>query len=132
LETVRIQTSKLDPLFLQAEHMIQSKIAFVQRTFDLKSICDFIGSWKTELRRLEAPRSGDNGLQVKEILNWTNEKLDETERNVFAVMHAIESDQRSLGRMVDDHVESMKNILMLPASTIIEVFPRINNSRERD
>lgn len=127
-ETVRIQTSKLDPLFLQAEQMIQSKIAFVQRTFDLKSIFDFVGSWKTELRKLEARRSGDNGLQLlqlKEIMNWTSEKLDETERNVFAVMHAIESDQRSLGRMIDDHVESMKNILMLPVSTIIEVFPRL-------
>jgi two-component system chemotaxis sensor kinase CheA len=125
LETVRIQTSKLDPLFLQAEQMIQSKIAFAQRTFDLKSIYDFVGSWKTELRKLEARRSGDNGLQLKEIMNWTSEKLDETEQNVFAVMHAIESDQRSLGRMIDDHVESMKHILMLPVSTIIEVFPRL-------
>lgn len=125
LETVRIQTSKLDPLFLQAEQMIQSKIAFVQRTSDLKSICDFIASWKTELRKLEARRSGDNGLHVTEIMNWSHEKLDETERTIFAVMHAIESDQRSLGRMIDEHVESMKDILMLPVSTMIEVFPRL-------
>jgi two-component system chemotaxis sensor kinase CheA len=125
LETVRIQTAKLDPLFLQAEQMIQSKIAFVQRTFELKNIYDFIESWKTELRKLEARRSGDNGLQVKEIITWMNEKLDETERNIFTVTHAIEGDQRSLGRMIDDHVESMKNILMLPVSTIIEVFPRL-------
>ena len=27
--------------------------------------------------------------------------------------------------MIDDHVESMKNILMVPVSTIIEVFPRL-------
>jgi two-component system chemotaxis sensor kinase CheA len=125
LETVRIQTSKLDPLFLQAEQMIQSKIASVQRTVELKGICNFVGAWKTELRKLEARRSGDNGLQVKEIINWTNEQIDETERNIFTVTHAIESDQRSLGRMIDDHVESMKNILMLPVSTIIEVFPRL-------
>jgi two-component system chemotaxis sensor kinase CheA len=125
LETVRIQTSKLDPLFMQAEQMIQSKIASVQRTVELKSICDFVGAWKTELRKLEARRSGDTGLQAKEIINWTNEQLDETERNIFTVTHAIESDQRSLGRMIDDHVESMKNILMLPVSTIIEVFPRL-------
>ena len=59
LETVRIQTSKLDPLFMQAEQMIQSKIASVQRTVELKSICDFVGAWKTELRKLEARRSGE-------------------------------------------------------------------------
>ena len=105
--------------------MIQSKIASDQRAVELKNICDFVGAWKTELRKLEVRRSGDNGLQVKEIINWTNEQLDETERNIFTVTQAIESDQRSFGRMIDDHVESMKNILMVPVSTIIEVFPRL-------
>lgn len=124
LETVRIQLSKLDPLFLQAEQMIQSKIAFVQRTIDLKNIYNFIGAWKTEFRKLEARRSDDIGSQGREMMNWTNEQLDETERNIFTVTHAMENDQRSLGRMIDDHVESMKNILMLPVSTMIEAFPR--------
>ncbi|MEX2191720.1 MAG: response regulator [Bacteroidota bacterium] len=124
-ETVRIQTSKLDPLFLQAEQMIQSKIAAVQRTVELKNIGRFIGAWKSELRKLEARRPGDNEVQVKEIIHWTNELLDETERSILGVTDAVEGDQRSLGRMIDDHVESMKNILMLPVSTISEVFPRL-------
>lgn len=125
LETVRVQTSKLDPLFLQAEQMIQSKIAATQRTVELKSIGRFVGSWKSELRRLEARRTGDSEVQAKEIIHWTNEQLDETERNILSVTDAIEVDQRSLGRMIDDHVESMKNMLMLPVSTITEVFPRL-------
>ncbi len=125
LETVRISTAKLDPLFLQAEQMIQSKIASAQRSADLKNIYDFIGTWRTELKKWDARRSSDNELQLKEIINWTNEKLDETERNIYNVTNAIESDQRSLGRMIDDHVESMKKVLMLPISTIIEVFPRL-------
>ena len=125
LETVRIQTAKLDLLFLQAEQMIQSKIAFVQRTVELQSICDLIGAWKTELRKLEIRRSADSRLQLKEIMMWTNEQLDETERNIGAVTHAIENDQRSLGRMIDDHVDSMKKVLMLPIATVLEVFPRL-------
>jgi two-component system chemotaxis sensor kinase CheA len=125
LETVRIPTEKLDPLFLQAEQMIQSKIAFTQRTIDLKNIYDFVGSWKTELRKLETRHFTDSGLQLKEIINWTNEKLDETERSISTVVHAMESDQRSLGRMIDDHVDSMKKVLMLPMFTIIEVFPKL-------
>ena len=124
-ETVRIQTAKLDPLFLQAEQMIQSKIAAVQRTVELKNIGRFVGAWKSELRKLEARRPGDNEVQVKEIIHRTNELLDETERSILGITDAVESDQRSLGRMIDDHVESMKNILMLPVSTISEVFPRL-------
>ena len=125
LETVRIQTAKLDLLFLQAEQMIQSKIASVQRTVELQSICDFIGAWKTELRKHETRRSVDSKLQLKEIMMWTNEQLDETERNIGTVTHAIENDQRSLGRMIDDHVDSMKKVLMLPVATMLEVFPRL-------
>lgn len=125
LETVRIQTSKLDPLFLQAEQMIQSKIAALQRTVELKSIGRFVGAWKSELRKLAAHRTSDSEVQVKEIIHWTDEQLDETERNILSVTDAMEVDQRSLGRMIDDHVESMKNILMLPVSTITEGFPRL-------
>jgi len=124
-ETVRIQTSKLEPLFLQAEQMIQSKIASIQRSVELKNICHVVGTWKAESRKLESRRYSDSGLQAREIIQWTNEQLDETERSIQAVTDAIESDQRSLGRMIDDHVESMKNILMVPVSTVIEVFPRL-------
>ncbi|MFA6457408.1 MAG: Hpt domain-containing protein, partial [Bacteroidota bacterium] len=124
-ETVRIQTAKLDMLFLQAEQMIQSKIASVQRTIDLKNITLFVGTWKSELRKYGSRRSGDDRAQVKELLIWTKEKLDETERTIGEVTHAIESDQRSLGRMIDDHVDSVKKVLMLPVATMLEVFPRL-------
>ena len=124
LETVRIPTAKLDPLFLQAEQMIQSKVASAQRIIDLRNVFDFIGIWKSELRKLDG-RSAVSGLSLKEIVGRTSEKLEEVERNLAMVIHDIESDQRSLGRMIDDHVESMKKVLMLPLSTIVEGFPRV-------
>lgn len=123
-ETVRIPTAKLDPLFLQAEQMIQSKIATAQRTSELKNIIDFIDSWKKELRKWDSHHSVNNALYLKEINDWNNEKLNVLETNLAAVFQAVENDQRSFGRMIDDHVESMKNVLMLPVSTIIEGFPK--------
>jgi two-component system chemotaxis sensor kinase CheA len=125
LETVRIPTVKLDPLFLQAEQMIQSTIAVTQRAAELRSINDFIGLWKTESRKRDNRQSSESGLQLKEIFDWNNEKLNELEGNVAAVMHSIENDQRLLGRMIDEHLESMKKILMLPVSSLIEGFPKL-------
>jgi two-component system chemotaxis sensor kinase CheA len=125
IETVRIQTAKLDPLFLQAEQLIQSKIVAAQRTIELKSINDLIASWKTELRKWDSRRSTESVLQLKEINDWNNDKLNELEANITAVTHAIENDQRSLGRMIDEHLESMKSVLMLPVSTIVEGFPKL-------
>ncbi|NOU16945.1 MAG: response regulator [Bacteroidales bacterium] len=123
-ETVRISTEKLDPLFLQAEQMIQYKIAATQRTFEMRAINDLIGSWKTELRKLNAPGSNENLLQLKLINDWSTEKLNELETNITAITHALENDQRSLGRLIDDHLEAMKSVLMLPVFTIIEGFPK--------
>jgi two-component system chemotaxis sensor kinase CheA len=124
-QTIRIQTAKLDQLFLQAEQMIQSKLASVQRAAELKGIASFVGSWKTELRKVETRRTADSKTQLKELLGWTHEMLEETERNIGLVIHANENDQRSLGRMIDEHVDAMKKVLMLPLATMIEVFPKL-------
>ena len=124
IETVRIPTAKLDPLFLQAEQLIQSKIASVQRTTEMKTLNNFIDSWKKESRKWDYRRSTNDGLQLKEIIDWNNEKLSELEIQTTSLIHAVENDQRSLGRMIDDHLEAMKNILMLPVSSIIEGFPK--------
>jgi len=125
LETIRIQTAKLDPLFLQAEQMIQSKVASAQRTVDLKNIYDFIGSWKAESRKLDTRYSSMSESQLKEIIDWNNQQLSKLEGNVAAVSLNIENDYRLLGRIIDEHLESMKKILMLPIATIIEVFPKL-------
>lgn len=123
IETVRIATAKLDPLFLQAEQMIQSKIASAQRTAELRTINNFIDGWKKESRKWDARRSAESGSQLKEVIDWNNEKLNQLEANVTSLNHSLENDQRSLERMVDDHLEAMKSILMLPVATIIEGFP---------
>jgi two-component system chemotaxis sensor kinase CheA len=125
VETVRISTAKLDSLFLQAEQMIQSKIASAQRIAEVKTVNDLIESWKKESRKWDSHRSPKNGIQLKEINDWNNEKLNELETKISAVSHALENDQRSLGRMIDDHLESMKSVLMLPISTIVEGFPKL-------
>lgn len=125
LESVRISTAKLDPLFLQAEQMIQSKISSLQRITDLQILFDFVNTWKNEMWKLESSHFTNTEFHLKEIIRSTNEKLEETEISLSNITHAIENDQRSLGRMIDDHLDSMKKILMLPISTLTEGFPRL-------
>jgi len=124
-ETVRISTSKLDPLFLQAEQMIQSKIALAQRSAELRQINDFITLWHAASRKTENQHFSSGGWQVKEIISAHNKQLSELENKVAAVALEIENDQRLLGRMIDEHLESMKRILMLPISAAIEGFPKL-------
>lgn len=125
LESVRIPIAKLDPLFLQAEQMIQSKVATAQRMIDLKDVYDLIDPWKKELTKWGFHYSASSPIQPKEIIKWIGEKLEEIEKELYTIINKAENDQRSLGRMIDDHVESMKKILMLPISTITEGFPKL-------
>jgi two-component system chemotaxis sensor kinase CheA len=123
-ETVRIPIAKIDPLFLQAEQMIQSKIAANQRVEELKDTANFINTWKTKLKKWDLLRSSNDIVQIKEVYDWNNENLNVLETNLKALTQAFENDQRLFGRMVDEHVESMKSVLMLPVSIIVEGFPK--------
>ena len=124
IETVRIPTVKLDPLFFQAEQMTQSKITFSQRTLDLNNIYDYIDSWRAEWKEWNSQLATKSEILSKEMNNWTNQKLKELENKIMDVTHALENDQRLLGRMIDDHLESMKSLLMLPISIIVDGLPK--------
>lgn len=124
-ETVRIARTKLDPLFLQAEEMIQSKITAIQRAVELHDLSDFIEEWKNESKKWKNRQSGESQLPYKEWLEWNQQQLNEIEHKVFAIIRSVEDDQRLTGRMVDSHMEGMKNILMLPVGSLVEVFPRL-------
>jgi two-component system chemotaxis sensor kinase CheA len=122
---VRVPSAKLDPLFLQAEQMIQFKIAASQWMMDLKKLFGFIRSWKEESGETDTKDSSRIELQLKEIISRNNKKLNELEYNISGIVQNIDSEQRLLGRMVDEHLESMKEILMLPVSTMVEGFPKL-------
>ncbi len=127
-ETVRIPTAKLDPLLLQAEEMIQAKLAGSQRAAELREIQQAVVSWKTEWAKWKDQPTP----QWDEFPEWNTARLDALAGQVTAMMHALEQDQRTLRRMVDDHLEATKQILMLPVSTLVEVFPKLVRDLARD
>ena len=124
-ETVRVPRTKLDPLFMQAEEMIQVKIAAVQRVTELQDINDFIEGWKVESKKRKNLQSSEPDLHYKEWMEWNEQHLSEIEHKVLAFTRAVEDDHRVTGRMVDNHLEGMKNILMLPVGSLVEVFPKL-------
>ncbi|MBE9467470.1 MAG: response regulator [Bacteroidetes bacterium] len=124
-KTVRIETEKLDPLFLQAEQMIHSKIVSAQRVVDFKNIREFIELWKTELKKSNSIYSSMSKSQLIKIIDWNKLQLNKLEENVSNISTNIETDSRLLKKLIDEHQESIKKILMLPVSTIIQVFPKL-------
>jgi two-component system chemotaxis sensor kinase CheA len=84
-----------------------------------------MGLWKKELKKWDSPRYMNSLIELKKINDWNNDRVNELETKLVAIAHDLDIDQRSLGRMIDDHLESMKSVLMLPVSTITEGFPKL-------
>jgi len=122
-EVVRIPISKLNPLLLQAEEFIQSKISFNELTKDIKVILNYIIELKTESRKLRERRIMPTFSQWNEWQVASELKLNNMEGLLTKVTHSMERDGFSLERMVDDHLDAMKHMLLLPVSSLTEAFP---------
>lgn len=122
-EMVRIPRAKLEPLFLQAEEMIQPKISISQRAYELQALSEALEEWKTETKKWKVRQSPDPALHFKEWMEWNDQQLNAFEKKIHSITHAAEDDQRTIGRMVDNHLEAMKTVLMLPVASLVEGFP---------
>ena len=127
-ETVRIPVTKLDPLLLQAEEMIQAKIAGGQRVAELREIQQALVAWKTDWLKWQGQRTA----QPDELPEWAKTQLEALVGKVSALSQAFEQDQRALRYMVDDHLKAVKQVLMLPVSTLVEVLPKLVRDLARD
>jgi len=109
--TVRIPTERLDALLTQAEEMVAIALSAAERSAEMGEIDRAFGEWRKER---------DEAL------------LDELAKKVAASKRALEQDQRTIRRMVDEHLEGMKKAVMLPLSTLVESFPKIVRDLARD
>ncbi len=122
-ETVRIRISKLDPLLLQAEEMIQSKIAVDQRINELKGLCTELNDWKNETQKWKNRRSAATISTWNEWCDTSEIHLNKTESQMSEITRSMEFDQHGHDRLVNLHLEAMKQVLMLPVGSMVEVFP---------
>jgi len=121
--TIRISAAKLDALLLQAEEMLLIKLATAQRVLELKQLKKSLDLWKRQWKkkpsRMKRPeqktRAGDkDGIDLS---------FSSLESDLTRILKAAESDQRSFGIMVDSLLADTKKTLMLPFSSLLEVFP---------
>ena len=123
--SVRVPTEKLDPLLLQAEEMIAAKLAAGQRVADLRAIQQRLDNWEAETGRWSERRAA---AAPKE--SYT--RLSYLQYQVKALRESLARDQRALRRMVDDHLEAMKRVLMMPVGAMVDLLPKLVRDLARD
>jgi two-component system chemotaxis sensor kinase CheA len=156
-ETLRVPASKLDALLRQAEELIPAKATAAQRVTELREISQVLDSWETEWRKirpqahaLPALVNGEhrsyghshsaNGLastqssmmKVSAFLDRNENLLNSVKQKLAVLAKRLEYDRRAFERSADDLVEDIKQVSILPFSTLLESFPKLVRDLSRD
>lgn len=149
-KTIRIATTRLDALLLQSEELLSTKLTARQRAAELKDVSTTLAAGKKEWAKVQADvrslrqfagsatvRNGQGKAEAKlkrllEFLDWNSNFLASLETALAALTRSAEQDQRVLGGMVDQLLEDMKKVLMLPAASVLEIFPKVVRDLARD
>jgi two-component system chemotaxis sensor kinase CheA len=123
--TVRIPTARLDALLLQAEEFNLVKMTASQRTAEVRKIHHALLSWKTASARWDDRESTARLSQSIAWQRWNATQLSALESQVTMLIQTLEGDERSIKRLVDEHLDAMKQVLMLPVTTLVEAFPKV-------
>lgn len=149
-DTIRISAGKLDSLLRQAEEMLTAKQAALQRAAELGEISATLASWEKEwkkalpaLRSLRKAWQAPAGRAAADMDAGRQGKLLEFCEASHAAVKALQvktnnlakgaaSDRHALDGMVDTLLDDLKEVLMLPCATALEVLPRMVRELARD
>jgi two-component system chemotaxis sensor kinase CheA len=156
-ETLRVPAAKLDALLRQSEELIPAKATAAQRVTELREISQALVSWETEWRKIrpharalpslvggEHRSNGRNPsskghaanrsriMKITAFLDRNESALNSVKQKVAALTKHLEYDRRALDRRVDDLVEDMKRVSMLPFAALLEFLPKLVRDLSRD
>ena len=128
---------------LQSEEMLAAKLMANQRVFDLAGIKAAFLRWKKEWgkinsdlvlitkkqkKQIQGDLTGKNDVSHRKVLDfieWTNTHLKIIDTQVKTFQKNLEADTRSLGRLADNLLQGVKETLMLPFSSYLEVLSKM-------
>ena len=149
-ETMRVSATKLRSIYLQAEELLFSKLAVGQRVAELQEVKSAFAIWEKEWAKLHPEvkkfrhtfekegeqistrRNSSPSLSLLDFFDWNYSHLRSLENKFTALLKSAERDHHSLGRMVDVLLEDMRKVLMLPFSSVLEVFPKLVRDLSRE
>jgi two-component system chemotaxis sensor kinase CheA len=156
-ETLRVSASKLDSLLRRAEELIPAKTTAAQRVTELREISQVLDSWEGEWRKIrfqahalsssahwenraDGRSHSANGrastqsslMKVSAFLDRNENALNSVKQKLAVLSKRLEYDRRAFERRADDLLDDIKQISMLPFSTLLEAFPKLVRDLSRD
>lgn len=118
---IRISASRLDKMLLQAEEMICAKLSSGESVSELSNIVSMFDQWSRQFSDLDGSSARNIQDFAKNIGNSLNKLLC-----------SLDDSHRSLNMMVDHLLKDVKQLLMLPFSSVTEMLPKMVRDLARD
>lgn len=148
--TIRVHLAKLDSVMRQTEELFAPRLAAGQRVMELGETGAALATWKKERAKVQPARRSmerslarmdkTNGIakgqpeltKLVEYLEAEEVFLKTVEGRVAKLERSAEDDYRLLAGMVDDLLLDVKEMHMLPFSSLLEGLPRLARDLARD
>lgn len=140
VDTIRVSAGKLDRLLLEAEEMLAVKQSVAQRAADLAEVEALIEEWGRQWAQVQpdlrewraAPETGGVAARVVEFLEWNFGCVKSLEGRIRGLGKAAAADRHETAKRVDDLLDDAKSLVMLPFSTLSDLFPKVVRDLGRD
>lgn len=137
--TLRVTSVRLDEVMRKAEGMIALKLASTQRHVEVEKLALIIPEWKKErLKAVQQWRSRLKHLdqlsadecravitQITDAFDQTTQHIHSLESGLVDLNHRLFQDSTIINTQVDELLEDVKEILMVPFSNTAASLPRM-------
>jgi two-component system chemotaxis sensor kinase CheA len=145
-DTIRVSMVKLTDLMLRMEELVSVKLMSRQRALELSEIVDALAMWKKKRHSMRAglkePEQGVWFLgetaeasvwdgrrrrsdKFVEYMDWDTAFVSDLAERVGRLAMIADGDHRMLAPLVDDLLDEVKSVVMLPFSSLSQSFPKM-------
>lgn len=129
-EVIRLDARKLDALLLEAEELLGVRLAIEERTREAQLLLDAIERVRGASRRYSS--RGSNGTGALSAADPAMDELSALEASGRALVDHLARDRRAIAGTVERLLDEVRRARMTPASTVLDLFPRMVRDLARD
>lgn len=147
-DTIRIPKHKLDALLLQVEELIALKLISQRHVAELRQLRDEVGLWSEGWQRVlpvlrkmaatdgggeeAAPDEERDARLLRAFLENHASAVKDIPGRLTLMKKGFGDDVRTVASMVDSLFEDVKDVLMFPCASLLDLFPKVVRDLARE
>nr|WP_319537526.1 response regulator [uncultured Methanospirillum sp.] len=142
--TIKISSDRLETLFARADDLMGARLAVSQRSTSIRDLLQSFLAWRwawtqitTDIEHLRtgAEASGFQFAEsehIAEFLDYNHGFIQTLEKELTSISRAAARDHYLLDTATTELIDEIKQVILVPASSILEVYPRVARDLARE